>query len=291
MTRSLTLFKEQPLLEPVLKAEKAAVRVPQFYTVSDTDTTAQKADTTQIGIGKGQMIVTHDSNKKQIALRWGEDDFQKERKDIERPDIKVNLFRLDLGINSWLYDHSFNLPKEVNEFELEQAKSIHVGLHFFPSRLNLYKHKVHLFTSVGLNIPNYRIDRNVVFSQNSDSLFLHQRNTEFRRNKLAMTYLRVPLLIGFNTDPEEPNKAFRFRAGGFGSLLLTARNKQVSEEEGKVKRRDRFNLNRFQYGVTARIGFRFLEFYANYALNPLFAPNEGPQELRGLEMGIRIIQI
>jgi len=53
---------------------------------------------------------------------------------------------------------------------------------------------------------------------------------------------------------------------------------------------DRYNLLPFQYGVTARFGYRFLEFYSNYALSPLFEPDIA-FNAHSFQIGLRLITI
>ncbi|RMG55663.1 MAG: hypothetical protein D6722_27550, partial [Bacteroidetes bacterium] len=73
-----------------------------------------------------------------------------------------------------------------------------------------------------------------------------------------------------------------------GGILWAARTKQISEENGKVKRDGDFHLNPFRYGLMARVDFRWFDIYLNYNLSTLFTEGEGP-ETQTFVAGINLI--
>jgi hypothetical protein len=51
----------------------------------------------------------------------------------------------------------------------------------------------------------------------------------------------------------------------------------INGEKSKEKVKGDYNLSPLRWGVTARVGYRALGFYANYYFTPLFKENTGPE--------------
>ena len=67
-----------------------------------------------------------------------------------------------------------------------------------------------------------------------------------------------------------------------------ARVKQVSDEKGKEKVKDDFNLNPFRYGAFARLGYDDFGIYIKYYNNDVFADDQGPEGLKNLNFGVMV---
>ena len=80
-------------------------------------------------------------------------------------------------------------------------------------------------------------------------------------------------MLNFNTDPRH-DEGFSLSIGGYAGVLWGGKTKQVSDVEGKKKVRDEFNLNKFRYGLTARVDLRWLDFYFNLNMSQLFEEEE-----------------
>ncbi|CAN5149670.1 hypothetical protein BH23BAC1_BH23BAC1_02000 [soil metagenome] len=69
--------------------------------------------------------------------------------------------------------------------------------------------------------------------------------------------------------------------GGRVGILYSTHTKINIEEMGdlvKIKRKEHYNLNRFRYGLTARVGIGRFNAYYFHALSPLFRGTEGPEQ-------------
>ena len=73
--------------------------------------------------------------------------------------------------------------------------------------------------------------------------------------------------------------------GGFGGILIGSHTKQVKTDGEKIKIHDDYNLNTLRYGLSARVGYRGFNVYANYALSNMFRDGVQPK-LTPLEAGI-----
>jgi len=209
----------------------------------------------------------------------------------ENERLHIGLFAMDLGINTFLQNGRAYYDEPYDDLELRLSNSIHVGLHFFPTTLNLASRNIQLMSSLMLDLPNYGFERDITLMPESDDLTWRlDSGANYRTNKLAMTYITLPILVRFSTNSEKPHRGLRFAIGGYGSLLVNSRVKQKESDGNRSKINDRYNLLPFQYGLTARFGYRFLEFYSNYALSPLFEPDI-TFNAHSFQIGLRLITI
>lgn len=105
-----------------------------------------------------------------------------------------------------------------------------------------------------------------------DSVALESSEVSLKKNKLAATYVGIPIMLRFETKPGDLNRSFHIAAGGFGEYLIGSHTKTKSTSNDKVKQHDDFNLNRFRYGVTGRIGYGWASLFVNYSLSELLNP-------------------
>jgi hypothetical protein len=83
------------------------------------------------------------------------------------------------------------------------------------------------------------------------------------------------MLLNINTNPWTDD-GLSVSFGVYGGVLWKAYTKQKSDEFGKVKEVDDFNLNPVRYGVMARFDLKWMDLYATYNLSELFKEGQGP---------------
>jgi hypothetical protein len=159
-------------------------------------------------------------------------------------------------------------PLTPSEFRLITGKSINFNIWLFQQRLNITKHKLNLLYALGLEMNNYRYARSVTYLPGYPTQIIRD-SVEFSKNKLFAEYISVPVMLNFNSNPARPNRAFQASLGVSGGYLLKSRTKQVSEERGKVRKTDDFNLNKWRFGLTSELGYGPVKLYANFALTAL----------------------
>ncbi|MCS7073171.1 MAG: outer membrane beta-barrel protein, partial [Bacteroidia bacterium] len=201
-----------------------------------------------------------------------------DREPLEQPKrISFQWLGLGLGMGTWLSNGSFTLPPENDQFNWNIAKSIHVHWQITRMKVSLSK-QVRLITGLGIEWQNYRFQKNTSLRTLPDRLQVFQDSVHFSKNKLTTQSLHIPILLQFQTKVNESN-SFRVAAGGYANFLLDSWTKQVSSERGTVKYSDNFNLNRFTFGLTARIGYGAFNVYINYSLAPVFAKGRSIETL------------
>jgi len=159
-------------------------------------------------------------------------------------------------------------PLTPSEFKLITGKSINFNIWIFEQRLNITKHKLNLLYALGLEMNNYRYARSITYLPGYPTQIIRDSVT-FSKNKLFAEYISVPVMLNFNSNPARPSRAFQASIGVSGGYLLKSRTKQVSEERGKVRKTDDFNLNKWRFGLTSELGYGPVKLYANFALTAL----------------------
>ncbi len=199
--------------------------------------------------------------------------------------IKTQVFSLRMGFNNLMYNRQLNTAPGYNDLELNNAKSLNVGLGIVNMRVNLIKHWLRFNAGLLYDINNYRFTTDASLIPRIDSVaFKPKESTEnISKNKLTTTYLMLPVNFTF-TSSKESKKAFRMSAGFRVGYRVGAHTKQVVDSK-KEKVRDDFNLNPIKYGVTASIGYSWLNLYADYDMTTLFRDNTQPA-LIPIQVGI-----
>ncbi|MBK6264837.1 outer membrane beta-barrel protein [Marivirga sp. S37H4] len=103
------------------------------------------------------------------------------------------------------------------------------------------------------------------------------------RSKLNITYLNINLVPMFHTG--KSSSSFRFGAGPYGGYRIGSKSKFKYDDDGKDVTKNNFYLNNWRYGIKAQVGWKGIDLFATYDLNPLFIDNRGP-ELNAFSFGI-----
>ena len=204
--------------------------------------------------------------------------------------VEINLLRIDVGWNGWRStQQGFNLSGPLQPLSLRQARSFFLELTAFPTRLTLEPGRhLYLYTGLGFQFFNYHFEENVRLTPDSSAFAFTTEPVDFNQNKLSIIAFRLPLLIGYSSNRQRPHRGFRVRGGVFGSVRLASKTKQKSDERGKVKEKGDFHLRRYQAGLTARIGYKYFEFFAQYHITPLFQDGRGAPRLHAFTIGMRL---
>ena len=143
-------------------------------------------------------------------------------------------------------------------------------------KLNLVKHVVNLKYGFGLEMYNFRFDRNISYRKNPQP-FIFNDSINFSKNKLYAGYLSVPFMINVNPTPGRRH-GFNFSAGISAGYLVGSHEKQISDERGKQKIHDDFNLNPWRLAVVGEVGLGPIRLYGSYSLNTLHKDITGMQQ-------------
>ncbi len=202
-----------------------------------------------------------------------------------------------LGINGYMTpDRSLNLNPGDQYLDLEYNNSIQVNLNLWQQSMVLISGSnsaLGLVSGIGFSWNNYRFSENIRLVHEQDSLgYFFDDDYSFRKNKLTVSHLNVPLMLEFQTRQHYGSRTpFHISAGINVGLRLRSHTKQVYKDNGsrqKDKDFKSFHLAPFRYEAIARIGWGRVNLFATYTLNEMFREDKGP-ELYPFSAGIRLI--
>ena len=140
-------------------------------------------------------------------------------------------------------------------------------------KMNVYKHVVNLKYGLGYEMYNFRYDRSLSYRKDP-SPYIFNDTVSFSKNKLFAGYITVPFMININTAPSK-QKSLSFSAGVSAGYLVASRNKQVSNERGKVKYKGDFDLEPFRLAAIGELGLGPVRLFGSYSLNKLHKSSTG----------------
>jgi hypothetical protein len=275
---------------------------------AQTDTTiARKSDTMRIGniiiIKKGKGSVDLNNTSKESRR----EEFN--RKHSKR--ITTNWFQMDIGFAN--YDDKTNYVAATadgylrnrpghpdlskSDFKLRTGKSVNVNIWIVTQKINLIKKNVNLKYGLGLELNNYRYKTSSLLSykeggvipytaglQTNNPFIFRDSVSHFSKNKLAADYLTVPLMLNFSTTPRYNRPAFGFSAGVSVGYLYGQRNKQKSEERGKLKNKADYDLEQFKFSYVAELALGPIKLYGSYSPQSMY---EHSLDMRPYNFGLR----
>jgi hypothetical protein len=191
----------------------------------------------------------------------------------------------DLGINLQMDNTNYadpsvkaflNVPanrQNKNIFDQNNAKSINVDIYPWMVKFKALKthgQKIFISTGLGLQIYNFRYENPVTYTRNPASLTLDTLPS-FKKDKLAIEYLSVPLMFTFKTRLGDDTWLV-YGVGLTEGLRIGSWTKQVSGQRGKVKVHDSFGLADYNTCLSAEIGIEgVFRVYATYQVASIFA--------------------
>jgi hypothetical protein len=293
--------------------------IAMLATKNDTLVLTSKNDTIRIG---SLLIVTkkeaEDRNFKTVLkigdasygrtndgeLGWIKGDFKKTRIEIAKgprklKNLQTNWWTLDLGFANyhdkspvvyWLAANPNVLPygpSPINpkSLSLNNRKSSNVNLWIVQQKLNIYQHKINLKYGVGLEMFNFRFEKPISFREDVVG-YLKYDDVSFTKNKLLVKYLTVPVQISFKPNPNL-RRGFYASVGMSAGYLLNAKNKQISEANGKQKYAGNFNLNDWRVATIGELGVGPIRLYGSYGMTNLFNKSQVLFDMQPFALGLR----
>jgi len=237
------------------------------------------------------VVENEDGSREEIVLRkkstegetsWTilDEDFD-EKDEIDEPKtFRVELMSFDIGLNNWLNDNgSFDMQNPYEDMRASNIRSINFGWNIVNAGLNISREKVWLMTGVGIEYNNYRFDRDIDLSRNTDFLEITTSETNYLKNKLVSQYLSVPLGLHFKSNPDDEDESFDIEAGVQFGYLIGSHQKQKWDDGDRQKRKLRgdYHFSDTRMGYYARLGFGGFDIYAKYYPGASFKVGQGPQ--------------
>jgi hypothetical protein len=178
------------------------------------------------------------------------------------------------------------------ELRPEGSRYVNLGLSY-RQRLGGRRSPLYLLGGPELAFNNYMLEGNYKWQNTSGitSVVPEPTARQYQKTKLATSTITLPLMLQLRLHDEHHRATFRLGAGGFVGYRLASWTKLKYFEEGstyKDKDYGSYNLNDWQYGLQAHIGYGDVNFFVKYNLNELFRDGRGPQA-QTLSFGLRLL--
>ena len=248
-------------------------------TLAQTDTTGKTNESDTIRVG-GMIIIkkgkTNGDEYEEITVHHRKNDYKPSN-------ISTNWGIFDLGFANYndKTDYTGIGPGiGKNQFKLRTGKSVNVNIWFFMQKLNVYKHVVNLKYGLGLETNNYHFEDSRLLL--SDSMDVVLDSVEHGKNKLAVDYITIPLMLNFNFTPRKDD-GIGLSVGVSAGYRYSSRQK--FKDNGDVdKNHSSFGLEDWKISYIAELQFGPVKFYGSYATRSMFS--EG-LDLTPYTVGIR----
>ncbi|MEI6455791.1 MAG: outer membrane beta-barrel protein [bacterium] len=223
---------------------------------------------------------------------------------------------VELGWNMYVTpDFNMNFPPSQQYMNLNTARSLMVNLNPFELNVNLWKNHIGFTTGLGFQLNNYYFSDNYVMLKDSAVLVAYQIKDEhgnyvtLKQNKLFNSYLTLPILFEYQTNPRCRVNSFHVAIGVIGGLRLGSYTKQVYkntdetyflvDQSGRavasyyidqqvVRTYGSYHLSPFKLDATLRVGWSFLNLWATCSITQMFQAGKGP-EVFPLNVGITLL--
>jgi hypothetical protein len=285
------------------EGEKTRKHETGDFTMGNVKVETVGDDTMVIYIRKGGH---HDRSTNWSTVPWG----------CKKGRYNGHWAGIDFGWNGYVNsDFNMNFTDDYNYMDLNTGRSMMVNLNPFELNVNIAKNKFGFTTGLGFQLSNYFFSRDYTLYGDLDSLAAFRVYDAYgnivttRKNKLFVSYMTLPVLFEYQTNPKCKLSSFHFTFGVIGGLRLQSHQKQeftsydktlyLETETGRVidsfeaeepvyKERDQFFLNPFKVDAAVRIGWSYLNLFATYSITPMFQKDKGP-ELYPWTVGITLL--
>lgn len=180
-------------------------------------------------------------------------------------------------------DYSAYSSEDAGFLELNLLRStvLDINLIQFSQGIQQTRNTIGLLTGLGLELQTYFLDRNTSIERGSDqiqSVILYYDSNQ--KSKFSSAYLSVPLLVEFQVPVKNYGNRFYVATGVVANKRLGTHTKikyRRDSKKEKLKTPDDYYMHDVRVAATLRVGFRWVNLFASYDLQPLFEDGKGPK--------------
>lgn len=203
---------------------------------------------------------------------------------------------IDFGFNTFLNKDYSGYAPELGDFmenDLIRSNSLYVNIIQQSIGLQHNRNTIGLVTGIGLQLQSFRLNQNTTLEPTASGRIV-PKTLYFKVNqksKLSSAYIIVPLLAEWQIPVKNYANRFYVSAGFYGGFWVQSHTKikyRVEGKKEKLKTPDDFSLTKFKTGLMLRLGYRSVNFFAAYDLNPFFRDNLGPR-LNTFTFGLTLV--
>lgn len=236
------------------------------FTILQSDTSKNKTIDLDINIGKGDK---DKSDKIKYPRTYG----------------GITFSRIDWGFSRIMDDGSFTLSEPNKFLTYSRASNFGFDIAQFGVRFN---DRFKVYISTGFEWNYLRFKENILLKENTTPLeyeVIDRNDLNYTKNVFTSTYLRIPLTFELRSKKMSNGDRLKFAFGPMTGILLKGTQRLKSKENGKQKFKDNYNLQSFQYGVFARVGFGSMGLFTKYYTSDLFERSPEQKDLHNFTFG------
>lgn len=142
--------------------------------------------------------------------------------------------------------------------------------------------------SVGLGISSHNMYTNAIVEDvKADTIVFSLIEQNYKRSKINPTYIYAPLEFKFRAKT-----GFKFTVGMKVGYLIDSKQLYVGDRPEdskgvKVKMKRIYQMEKFTFGISARVGYKWVSLYGYYQITELFRTGRGPA-IYPISLGITI---
>ncbi|MBL1409683.1 outer membrane beta-barrel protein [Sphingobacterium faecale] len=200
----------------------------------------------------------------------------------------LTFTRIDWGFSRIMDDGKFTLSEE-NDF-LTYKKASNFGFDILQVGVR-FNDNFKTYLSTGFEWNYLRLKKNIVLEQDAQSLSyknIDPTEVNYTKNILTSTYLRLPLAFEWRSAQNSKGDRVKVAFGAMTGILLKGTQRLKSQEQGKQKFKDNYNLASFQYGPFVRIGYDCFGVFAKYYVNDMFENSPDQKDLNNFTFGLTL---
>jgi hypothetical protein len=251
----------------------AGLSMAAMAQTDSTGKTGERVDTIKIG----GIVIVKKGNRNDSNHHNRDVNVTINKRKHHRPsNVSTNWLIADLGFANYNDRTNYGTAAvqqmvpgatDKDALELRTGKSVNVNLWFFMQRLNLVRHAVNLKYGLGLELNNYRYDRDLQFQKNPTVIL--PATEPLKKGKLAADYVTLPMMLNLNFTPKR-DKGFGISAGVSAGYLYSARFKTKDGNDDKAKVRDNFDLQKWKLSYIGELNLGVVTLYGSYAFKNMW---------------------
>ncbi len=198
--------------------------------------------------------------------------------------FRGNWAGIFIGINGLAKaDYSIYPETEQDFFDPELSRSyvMDINLIQLSQGLQRSRNTIGLITGLGFRLQSWHLDdRTTIIKGPSRVEPVELSYDKLNKSKVVSSYLHVPLLLEFQVPVKSHSSRLYFSGGLILSRRLSTHTKIKYTHEGKRYREkspDDYYMRDYHYSATFRMGYRWVNLFATYDLQPLFNSDKGPE--------------
>lgn len=200
---------------------------------------------------------------------------------------------IDLGFNTFLNPDYTGYETNFMKNDILRSNSFYLNLIQQSIGLQRNRNNFGLVTGLGFQFQGYRLRDTTTIDITDNDVIVPKsfHYSENQKSKLYLLSVTLPVLAEIQIPINNYRNRLYFSSGMYFSYRIGSYTtiKYRAEQKQKLKITDNYSLQNFKYGIMARTGYRWINFFAMYELTQFFQEEMGP-ELTPFTFGITLLQ-